>query len=340
MTRASFTAEDAVLPAYFPGILLRLMLEQGYREEDLLRGTGLAATMFFEDHFRLNFVQHQRLIENTLLTSEDVHLGIRFGKSVDVTALGIVGYAAQSCRNLEAALKTIARYFPTRTPLLEMSLSTEGNSAVVEIVPSLELGTTRYFVLGAMVCGIERALAWYLGGRNIVSHATLACPKPAESDHIDARFGFPVQFESPVTRVYFSSDWLEFQLAMANPQNEQSARQFCEQLLARMGERRSIVALVREYLLQQCGTDPGLTEAARHFRVSPRTLRRDLSKAGTTFKSVVDEVRSRLAIEHLSTGRDSIYDIANKLGYADLSNFNRAFKRWTGTTPSEFRKRI
>ena len=70
--------------------------------------------------------------------------------------------------------------------------------------------------------------------------------------------------------------------------------------------------------------------------MSPRTLRRKLTEAGTSYRALQDEVRQALAEELLSTGALTVSDVALRLGYAEAASFIRAFKRWTGRTPSAY----
>lgn len=125
---------------------------------------------------------------------------------------------------------------------------------------------------------------------------------------------------------------------MADPQTAQSTRLICDQLLAKVGEQAGIVARVRRFILEQPGQYPSLDETAACLCVSPRSLRRELQKAGTTYQKVLDRERGKIAMEYLTTTRKPIYEIALELGFEDLSNFGRAFRRWTGRPPSDFRK--
>lgn len=74
--------------------------------------------------------------------------------------------------------------------------------------------------------------------------------------------------------------------------------------------------------------------------MTPRTLHRRLIDEGTSFRELLEEVRHTLAVEHLKSGRFSIEEIAYTLGYSDLANFRRAFKRWEDVPPSESRARL
>ena len=84
---------------------------------------------------------------------------------------------------------------------------------------------------------------------------------------------------------------------------------------------------------------PSLAVTARLFHMTPRTLHRRLQQEGSSFQDILEQIRHTLALEHLKANRLSIQEIAYALGYTDIANFRRAFKRWQGMPPSEYRNR-
>jgi AraC-like DNA-binding protein len=95
---------------------------------------------------------------------------------------------------------------------------------------------------------------------------------------------------------------------------------------------------VRRYFAQRKSFDVTIDEAAGALFMSSRSLTRKLSKEGATFQSIKDELRRDLAIEQLVKTRDSISQIASKVGFENLPSFHRAFHSWTGSTPNAYRR--
>ena len=87
-------------------------------------------------------------------------------------------------------------------------------------------------------------------------------------------------------------------------------------------------------------TQPSLDEAADRLHMSPRTLHRRLEEEGTSFRAIKDGLRRDLAISQLSHSDKSVLDIALDLGFAEASAFHRAFKKWTGARPGEYRRAL
>jgi AraC-like DNA-binding protein len=92
-------------------------------------------------------------------------------------------------------------------------------------------------------------------------------------------------------------------------------------------------------MLEKQNGFPSLNVTARLCHMTPRTLHRRLIDEGSAFKEILEDVRHMLAVEHLKSGHLTIQEIAYTLGYTDLANFRRAFKRWEGVPPSAYRAR-
>jgi AraC-like DNA-binding protein len=97
---------------------------------------------------------------------------------------------------------------------------------------------------------------------------------------------------------------------------------------------------VRSHLAQAGWAETGLAETAAALHMTPRTLMRRLAQDGTSFQDIKDALRRDMAIRDLRAGRKSIEAIAQEVGFSSAANFHRAFRRWTGATPSAYRRRV
>lgn len=345
MIRNTYNEQSSVLPTYFPGVLFRLLRAEGFTESQLLTDSDLTAENLQDDSFRFTFNQHKRFILNALTLTKDEDLGIKLGSNLNVTSLGILGYAAMSCDNLEAALTTLCRYFSIRAPLLKLTLirTTEQSCrqkqqtekyAILEIEETLDVGDIRYFMLSAALSGAARLLEVYTQTRPQILSAELACSAP---DKKSQRFAFNVSYNAEKTRFFFPQKLLAQKLALADPQTEQSTKDMCEKLLQQSNPATGIVYQLHRYIESYGPGFPTLEKTAKHFCVSSRTLRRELKQANTSFRQQLNLIKRDIAISDLLKSNKTIYQIAFDLGYNDLPNFGRAFKNWTGKTPSDFR---
>jgi AraC-like DNA-binding protein len=114
---------------------------------------------------------------------------------------------------------------------------------------------------------------------------------------------------------------------------------YLEQVLREMPPEDTALASVRRAIVETMRDgEPTLEQVGRRLAVTPRTLQRRLRDCGVTFKAAVDDTRRRSAVSYLRDPKHTFTEIAYLLGYSEVSAFNRAFRRWTGSTPSRYRR--
>jgi AraC-like DNA-binding protein len=114
---------------------------------------------------------------------------------------------------------------------------------------------------------------------------------------------------------------------------------YLDDVLNRMPREDEILTPIRKTIAQLMKDGgPKLARAAKTLGVSPRTLQRQLKSHGIDFKELVEDTRRRFALDYLKDRDSTLTEIAFLLGYSEVSAFNRAFRRWTGTTPMHYRR--
>jgi AraC-like DNA-binding protein len=135
----------------------------------------------------------------------------------------------------------------------------------------------------------------------------------------------------------FDRAYLDLPLTTAHASASQLAQEQCERALAELNQPQ-LINRVREAMLTARGEFQDLAGVAKTLGVSERTLKRKLQAEGAAFSEISDNVRCEHASTLLRDPKLSIDEVAERTGYADTSNFTRAFRRWTGKTPAAFRK--
>jgi AraC-like DNA-binding protein len=170
-------------------------------------------------------------------------------------------------------------------------------------------------------------------------HVALQRPSPLCKDEYVDMFGPSIEYDATVNRLCFDSKQVNQPLTTANPKLARVNDQTVVDYLARF-DHDSIVMQVRSMIIEQLpGGVPKQGEIAEILQMSLRSLQRRLKEEGTSFKDLLEDTRKALAVQYLRESHRSICEIAYLLGFSECSNFNRAFKRWTGKTPGEFRGR-
>jgi len=157
-------------------------------------------------------------------------------------------------------------------------------------------------------------------------------------------FGAPVRFDAPSSAIWLPHAALRTPFAGRDPLARRYLEAHAEQLLAALPAGRPpappLLAQLREAIaLELAPSGAELARVARRVALSTRTLQRRLEEQGTGYQELVDDVRAAMARSLLGDRSRSIVDVAFELGYADLRSFYRAFRRWTGATPAEWRTR-
>jgi AraC-like DNA-binding protein len=167
--------------------------------------------------------------------------------------------------------------------------------------------------------------------------ATLRRRKPEPADAYERFFGCRVQFGAEENAFVLSREDADRPLPSANRQLAAAFDKMLTEELARL-DKADVVSRTRAAVLEQLSSGEGTADdTAKQLHMSSRTLQRKLAEAHTTYLELVDEVRKDLALRYIEDPRRSVTDITFSLGFSQPSAFTRAFKRWTGRSPSDYR---
>lgn len=174
-----------------------------------------------------------------------------------------------------------------------------------------------------------------------IKHVYLPYTAPQTTEPYDAYFGCPITFGHPHGRLVIDRAQLTRPLPKANLTEHQHLAQSCKKLLAEQKySDQNFSGQVRQFLNLFTYQFPSITDACHHFGMAERTLRRKLSKEGSKFQTLMDDVRLKKAQLWLQEENLPMETIASRLGYAEPAAFNHAFKRWTGCNPSTYRRSL
>lgn len=148
-----------------------------------------------------------------------------------------------------------------------------------------------------------------------------------------------VAFGRAHNRVHFPRAMFDEPLPQADRHTLEMCIAQCDVLMQRNERRRGITALVRSKLFRDSGLFPTFTDVAGELDMHPRTLRRRLAEEGTSFRALLGEARSTVAVDLLRNVGLTVQQVSTRLGYTEVSTFSHAFKRWYGVAPSEYSRR-
>jgi AraC-like DNA-binding protein len=265
------------------------------------------------------------------LTGEPA-LAFHAGMSMRASSQGFLGFAAMTASTIREALELACRFVGTRTSAIGLELYGEGDVASVVIEERTPLGALREFAVLTLIVGI-----WQIGnaltGKMIDGWGECAFPAPPYVPQM--RLGDRLRFDRPVHRMVFAARLLDAPLTSADAVATRLAREQCERELAMLdahptGRVRAAIAARPE---------AALAAIAKQMKMSERTLKRRLAEHDTNFSALREEVRLHRALLLLDDKALSVSEVASRLGYTELPNFTRAFRKWTGMTPVAYRGR-
>ena len=249
-------------------------------------------------------------------------------------------YHVEQAAALGDALREGLRHFHGLIGDFAPRLQVQGDRACLAIVDRAGAPRTPSYAQRAFLF-LAFGVASWLAARRIplvgVEYRDAAPSHGADTDRI---FQTHVRYGAPQYRLWFEARWL----ALPQVQNEPSLREFLRDapanLLVRYRDRTRATDRLRRLLHSRLhGELPSLEQVARELALTPQTLSRRLREEGHSFQALKDDVRRDAAITLLQRPDLTLVDVAAGVGFSEASAFHRAFKKWTGVAPGEYRQR-
>jgi AraC-like DNA-binding protein len=288
---------------------------------------------------RIPIATETALWEQAARLTGDATFGLTAAMRVRPGAFDVLDYAIRTAPTLRAALERLARYNRLVHDAAVFTLIDRG--AIVRVEHDLGgVAQSRHaaeFTIGALVTVGGQLIGAPLRPRVV----ELRVPPPASFTAYERLFGVRPRFDADVNAIELDRATLDRPAVTADPSLSAVIVRHAEALLGSLpAPSASTADRVRRAIADTLGDgDVSLAAIAARLKQSERTLQRHLAEDGVTFDALVEELRRDLALRYLADQRMAIAEIAYLLGYSEPSAFHRAFKRWTGQTPAEARKR-
>ena len=322
-------------------VLTQLGHDHGLGAEAMLQGTGLTSAQIDDPKGELDAEQEIQLIRN-LVTALPQHetLGIEAGCRYHVTTYGLWGYAVMSSPTLGMGISMASRMLNQTFSLTTNEVEQVGEQIMVTYHSDHLPAEVRQFIMDrdrAAVVTLQREIL----GRPLAYQAILMRrpePSPAVVAAYTALFGLRPVFGQAQDRSLFAATLMHEPLPQADPHTAALCEQMCKRLVDTRSARTGVASQVRDRLMRTPGRIPDMEDISAEMGMTSRTLRRHLTAEGASFRALLEEVRSTLAEELMTSATLTHSEIAERLGYADVTTFIEAFRRWRGMPPSEFRR--
>ena len=319
--------------------LPNIVQELGGDPEALFANAGFTPKQFENPDHEVSFVAASRLLAGCVAATGCQHLGLLIGERVEPSSLGVAGFMLRSAPNVQAALRGLVSHLDLHDQGGAATLVTRGDTTFLGyVIHQAGVAATDQICDLSMTiaCRILRSLCgdgWSPTGV-FFSHR-----QPSNVAPYKEVFHAPLHFDAEESAVAFATRWLDHLLLGSDPLLHQHLEREADDL----HRRRETDQAGRLRRLLRASLPSGgcnVSDIARQLGMHERTLNRRLRAEGTTFRRELEQTRYEVARQFLSDTTMPLSKIADSLNYADATAFSRAFKQWSGVTPTAWRSRI
>ena len=340
MWNSFYECDTSFIPAHYqPAALIDLIRGRTREPDRLLRGTGL----FYEDVLtgRRNFSPKQfiALIDSARRLVDDDDISFLFGQRLLPGHYGVASHALRNAATIQDALCMLEQLHGLLSPLLKPRLWYDEKYLWICWTDSCGLGSHLRFMVEALSVAIS-ALSRELLGQRLPWEYFFAHERPRHIEQYWVHLGQNLRFGQPVNLMRAPRAWTSQACPDALATISQVVLQQSRERAAALGAEASFLDCVYQYLQSHIQEAASLEQTARAFGISTATLKRKLSKHGTGFQELSDQVRMHAAIKLYLVDGFSNEQVAAHLQFHDAANLRRSFKRWTGLVPSMLRKHL
>jgi AraC-like DNA-binding protein len=324
-------------------VLVRAFVEvverAGVDRERLLSETSLDPKHLEAGDVRLEFAEFARLQTRALDLTGDEALGLHIAEQASEAAFDLVAHLIAHAPTLRDGIALCLRFQRVFSDDAELTLVEKNDSATLRLsFPRTTLRSDRMHAEFVMA-GLLRMVKVFAGPRPAVRAVSFEHARPEHHLECKRVFGGVERYRRPFTGIEIDPKILDQPYLHRHAELYEVLRSHAERKLSHLTRGVGYAERLRQYFLARppLGATPDMGTVARAFGTSVRSLRRRLTEEGVSYKAVLDEALAVAATRMLSDPRRSIQETAYAMGFSDPTAFHRAFKRWTGMTPKQYR---
>lgn len=315
----------------------------GIPAEAVLAGTGETKESLDGPDHPIALESQFQAVRNALALYPDLAtLGIATGTRINLTQLGLLGFAALASSSVRELTTIALRFFSLTNLVLQIHIDESSERTLVSLQDDHIPEELRRFFAMRDIAGIISVIGPILQPVLSEQDYQVAIRLTSEDSRV---IGLLESLEiaeiipdNDRREIEFLTCLLDEPLPQADPHTVALCIAQCEQILAARSVRSGLSSEVRSMILRSPEQPPRFEEAAAAVHLHPRTLRRRLAEEGTTYRALLAEVRRELAAELLLEVGLTVEQVSRRLGYSDTAAFTHAFTGWFGTSPTAYRR--
>lgn len=328
----------ATIGSHYARAALSGALRKGLQQQQLLAQTTINPALLMDPKSRIDTRQMSRLIQAVWRQSGDEFMGFTAQPCRNGVFALMTDYVRQAT-SLRGMLTRGLHFYNLFTSDIAMTLdSVDERSCLSFSFTDPDYDPEHFFTEFWMVIW-HRFASWYIGEALHLQAAHFSYEQPDYIDELKLSFPCPLAFKQPRNQLIFDSSYLEKPLIRGPEELTEFLRTSPDALMTMPAEDKSLAAQIKSRLSASNTNTmaiPHIHTMAQAFAISAQTLNNRLKKEGTSYQRLKDEVRRDIAIDKLVNERLSVERIAMLLGFKEARSFTRAFKHWTGVSPSRY----
>jgi AraC-like DNA-binding protein len=310
----------------------------GVQRHDFLRESGLTADQLGDGTARISASDYRRAVHTALRSSGDAALGLHMGEAASNTWYDVLGHLPLHSVNLRQALQFCGRYARIATDSAQLELHEHDDTATIRLSLHSDPVTAQYGAEFATSALLLRLIRPFIGTSALPRRVLFAYPAPAHHAEYTRIFAGRAQFSHAFTGIELERAWLDHAQVHHSAELCGLLQSRADLLLSRFAQDAPATERVRYWLAaHDMKNKPIMDMIGRDLGMSARSLRRRLQAEGSEYNTLLEDARANCAKRLLVDPQRSIQEAAYALGFANPAAFTRAFKRWTGLSPSAFR---
>ena len=312
----------------------------GVAREPLLARAGIALDELAAERWPIDHIT--RLWRAAAHCTQDAGFGLKAGAGVGPASFNVVSYLLQSAPTLRAALALVQKYQRLISDGGRFQTITGPEACWVVYHPRQGALAFSPHQIEAVLAAVVVFARWVTGSALRPQRVQLSQARIGPLAGYREVFQCPVDFEQAFSGVLLANALLDAPLPQANAQLAAAHHQHAAARLAALSRQDGLAQTLRVWIASQLhapGQAPTRAQAARALGLTERTLARRMQAEGLSFSGLLDTLRRDAALQAVAQTTRTLSEIGQALGYAEPSVFNRAFRRWTGGTPGQWRRR-
>lgn len=327
-----------IIPVHLPAAFVRMCAARGYSTTSVLEHSGVKIDDLdsIDTYFTLN--QIAKIVQNALYLTQDPSISIAFSQHIRLSHFGSFGIALMSAPTLNDVFAICRQYSALIDPTICFESEIKDKIVCIKFGKKIPLGLNYYYTQEALCLSIIRILTDLLEHELPQLKIELDYAKPSHAEKFNY-LNAPIRWNQKHCAIYFNANVLDEKLPGADFPAFQKAIKMCEAelgLFTQQGENWLIK--LKLMILQNLHQPLTAEEMAERLHLSRRTFFRKLAEHSTSYDALLSASRAEVAKDYLLYKKTSLIELADHLGYNDVSNFTKAFKRWYGLPPKQWQQ--